>query len=364
MYESRIGSARSGKPHPDRQRPRLLIIDDSVVVRSAIARIVDNAGQMEVAATLPHVDAALDYLADNRVDVILLDHEMPGVKGLDALPLFLERGKGARVAMLSGHCMEGSESAVRALAMGASEIIEKPSIRHYDEGFATVLAKRLVRLSGPAAIRRRRIHGGVPLRPVPGGIRPGCIAVGASTGGIHALSQLFAQAPRSLGVPILITQHLPASFVPYFVQQLGRMTDFPVMQAQAGDTVLPDHVYIAPGESNLLVERQSRGRVTIALSAERASRLDPLPAVDPMFASIAQCYGAGATGIILTGMGRDGTQGARRIVEAGGVILTQDEESSVVWGMPGYAAQQGLASALLPPGEMFGHILDMWRAVI
>ena len=130
------------------------------------------------------------------------------------------------------------------------------------------------------------------------------------------------------------------------------MTSLPVSVAEAGKELRPDHIYIAPGNANLLCERKGRGRVVAKLTEEKASPLDPLPAVNPMFAAMADSYGAGAAGIILTGMGRDGTAGARKIAAAGGLVVAQDKDSSVVWGMPGYAARAGLASALLPPAEM------------
>jgi two-component system, chemotaxis family, protein-glutamate methylesterase/glutaminase len=362
MYISKIEKASSEgedaglSAHPEVARPRLLIVDDSVVIRSVIERIIESGGQLEIVAKLPHVEAAQAYLRQHRVDVILLDHEMPGRKGLDALPEILEMAQGARVAMLSGYCAEGSESAVRALALGASDIIAKPGIRDYNDGFSAMLTKRLMRLTVPSKIQQLvRSRHEAHLRAVPGGFRLGCLGIGASTGGIHALSMLFANMPHKLGVPILITQHLPATFIPYFATQLSRMVTLPVSIPSSGDLLRQDHIYIAPGDANLQCTREKNGLVHAIISKERASRLDPLPGVDPMFASMAKSYGSTAGAIILTGMGRDGTNGARKIAAAGGLVLAQDEESSVVWGMPGYATQSGVASATLHPSEMMGY---------
>lgn len=341
-----------------KRRPRLLIVDDSIVARSAVAQIVSSHGDLEVVAKLPHVEAAIDFLRYNQVDVILLDHEMPGRRGLDALPDIIELAKGARIAMLSGYCAAGSAMAVRALAQGASDIITKPSIRDYDAGFADMLAKRLLRLAVPPRVAASTEED-VALRPVPQGFRLRCLGIGASTGGIHALAKLFEGDHPRLGVPVLVTQHLPAAFTPYFAEQLERMTALPVSVAKHREPLLADHVYIAPGNANLLCEHGKLGNPVAILSEGRTSPLDPLPAVNPMFAAMAQCYGSGAAAIVLTGMGRDGTLGARQIAAAKGLVLAQDRESSVIWGMPGYVSRSGVVSAMLPPSEMLGYLASV-----
>lgn len=349
--------ARSAFRH-GRRVPRLLIIDDSIVVRSAIERIVCGGGDMEVVAKLPHVEAAIDYLRDNQVDVILLDHEMPGRRGLDALPEIMDLAQGARIAVLSGHCAAGSAMAVRALALGASDIITKPSIRDYDAGFAEVLVRRLLRLAAPAMVVGAT-EDDVALRPVPNGFRLRCIGIGASTGGIHALTKLFEGDHPKLGVPILVTQHLPAAFTPYFAEQLDRMTPLSVSVARHHEPLLADHIYIAPGEANLLCKRGVKGGPVADLSTARVSPLDPLPGVNPMFSAMAQCYGAGAAAIVLTGMGQDGSLGARQIVAADGIVLAQDRASSVIWGMPGHVSRAGLVSAMLSPSQMLGYLASL-----
>jgi two-component system chemotaxis response regulator CheB len=181
--------------------------------------------------------------------------------------------------------------------------------------------------------------------------------VGASTGGIHALGQFFNGLGTGLGIPILLTQHLPPTFMSYFAMQLARMTTMPVKVAETGDMLLPDHVYIAPGEANLTCKRRRDGRVTIVLDPEREP-FASMPGVDPMFSSMADAYGMNAVAVILTGMGRDGTAGAERIAKAGGWIVAQDAETSVVWGMPGSIARAGLASAVLSPDRMGAYLMS------
>lgn len=349
----RLAALPSGRS--DTERARVLIIDDSVVARAAIERIITINGQIDVVAKVPHVDAAEAYLRHARVDVILLDHEMPGRSGLDGLPAILGHAHGARVAILSGHCARGSERAVRALALGASDVIPKPDLRAFNDGFAEMLGRRILRLAMAARADGddKRPH---DLRPVPPGFRLACLGIGASTGGIYALSRLLRAVRGPLGVPVLVTQHLPADFIPYFVEQLARISPMPVALARRGDAVLPDRVIVASGQGNLVCVRRPCGTVEVGEATGRAGPLDSLPALNPMFGSMAQCYGAGALALVLTGMGRDGATGAKQVAAAGGLVLAQDRASSVVWGMPGYVTRAGVVSALLDPAAVPGYL--------
>ncbi|WP_336959038.1 chemotaxis protein CheB [Sphingobium aquiterrae] len=326
---------------------RLLIVDDSVVARTVLERIVLAHPAFGVAQKTSSAAHALGVLARERFDLILLDVEMPGESGLTALPAILAAGQGAKVIILSGNCQEGSAAAVEALAIGASDIMEKPGSGSYGDQFSRALLERIARIMGRSGLSYDAPHS-PPLRSSMGNDRIACLGIGASTGGIHALGQLFAGLARPLGIPILLTQHLPPSFMPFFATQLARMTSLPVKIAQQGETLRPDQIYVAPGEANLTCRRSLSGDVSVQLSRERPP-LGSLPAVDPMFASMAQCFGPKAGAVVLTGMGRDGTDGARRIVAEGGWVIVQDQESSVVWGMPGSIARAGLASAILTP---------------
>lgn len=339
------------------ERPiRLLIVDDSVVARSVLERIIGQDQRFEVCEKVASAAAALKYLATHSVDIIMLDVEMPGQSGLAALPEILRLSGNAKAIILSGNCGQGSAAAVEALAMGASDIMSKPGSNAFGGQFSEQLIERLLKLGhrlaelqhdlppAPVPLRKRRAHAPIA-----------CLGVGASTGGIHALGQLFDGLGGGLGVPVLLTQHLPPSFMPYFSAQLTRMTPMPVKIAEEGDVLRPDHVYIAPGEANLTCRRWRNGQVSVVLDPTREP-LASLPAVDPMFLSMAESYGAGAVAVVLTGMGRDGTAGAERIAAAGGLIIAQDAASSVVWGMPGSVARAGLASATLPPERIGGFI--------
>jgi two-component system chemotaxis response regulator CheB len=331
-----------------RTQVRTLVVDDSVVVRTVIERILNADPTYAVVHKASNAEQALGYVADNDVDLVLLDIELPGQSGLAALPAILRANGQVKVAILSGKCEEGSAAAIEALALGASDIVSKPGSGSFGENFPQALIERLNRLFADRPAPQAPSRPAMPPVVQPAAQPIACLGIGASTGGIHALAQLFAGLAAPLGVPVLLTQHLPASFTVYFAQQLARMTSLKVQVAQTGDTLMPDTVYVAPGDANLILRRGLHGRVTIILNPERTPAGN-LPGVDPMFASMADVYGAGAAGVVLTGMGRDGTVGARDIVAAGGWIVAQDEASSVVWGMPGSVAGAGLTCAVMEP---------------
>ena len=340
------------------RRIRVLIVDDSVVARSVFERIVCQDKRLELCEKLASAADALAYLSKNQVDVIMLDIEMPGQSGLAALPAIIEQGGKAKVIILSSNCDEGSAAAVEALAIGASEVMSKPGRSVFGGQFPEMLIERLLRLGAQASWQNRGERAPVvDLRRTGRRSAIACLGVGASTGGIHALGQLFEGLGAGLNVPILLTQHLPPSFMPFFAMQLSRMTPMPVKIAEDGDMLRPNHVYIAPGEANLTCRARRDGRVSVILDPEREP-LASMPAVDPMFASMADAYGVGAVAVVLTGMGRDGTAGAERIAAAGGWIVAQDAETSVIWGMPGSVARAGLASATLPPERMGAYMLS------
>lgn len=338
---------------PDAPR-RVLIVDDSVVVRTVLERILAEHPPFVVAHKTGNAAQALAFLEHNRVDIVLLDVEMPGQSGLAALPAILKAGQGAKVIILSGRCEEGSAAAVEALALGASDILSKPGSGAFGSQFGAALISRLMRIMG-LDTASPLVQSPVQLRAHQSGRRLACIGVGASTGGIHALGQLLQAISTPPGVPILLTQHLPPSFMPFFATQLSRMTRLPVKLAEHGEELRPNTIYVAPGEANLELRKSVAGRPAVMLTHERAAS-GSLPGVDPMFASMAEMFGAGSLGIVLTGMGRDGTAGGRRIVEQGGWIVAQDQATSIVWGMPGSVARAGLTTALMPPQDIMPYV--------
>jgi two-component system chemotaxis response regulator CheB len=332
---------------------RLMIVDDSEVARAVLSRMVSAHADFEIVATAGNAKDALDALKAVRCDIILLDVEMPGASGLEALPEILAAGQGARVLIVSSLAEHGAETTLRALAEGAADALPKPGIGNFAGHFAKVLAERLRRLGRVEREEAARppLAAAPPLklRDMPEG-ELGCIALGASTGGLSALFEFLRALPPHLGAPILVTQHLPALFMPHFARQLEAASGRAARVAEDNEALRPDEIHVAPGDAHLCVERIS-GEARVRLDRKHASS-GCLPSVDPMLASVAAIYGRDAVGVMLSGMGRDGLVGSRRLVESGGVMLAQDKASAAIWGMPRVVAEAGLASAVLPPADL------------
>ena len=332
---------------------RLMIVDDSMVARAVLSRMVCADPSFEIVAVAGTAEDAIVALGQVRVDVILLDLEMPGAGGLKSIPEILDAAQGARVLIVSSLAEEGAEETVAALALGAADTLPKPGTGRFNGRFSEILLAKLRALgeadSGkphrPRAVGTVAKRGGgvVSLRAMsPDPLE--LVAIGASTGGIHALAQLFGYLPGKIGVPILVTQHLPAPFMPVFARQLAAASGRDVVVADEGMSLVPDQVIIAPGDAHISIE-EYRGRRIVRL-LRRRSASGYLPSVDPMFASAGSLHGGGALGIVLTGMGRDGQEGATHLVACGGSVIVQDEASSAVWGMPRAVAEAGLACAI------------------
>jgi two-component system chemotaxis response regulator CheB len=329
-----------------------MIVDDSMVARAVLSRMIDADGNFEIAAIAGTAEDAIEALGQVMVDIVLLDLEMPGVGGLKAIPRILQAAKGAKVLIVSSLAEEGAEETVAALALGAADTLPKPGTGRFNGRFSEVLLGKLRELgyadrsSIPAA----------PVIPAPRAIARQSseplklLAIGASTGGIHALGTFFAALPERIGVPILVTQHLPPAFMAVFARQLSVAAGREAVVAEDGTRLLPDRIVIAPGEAHLIVD-EVNGQLVARLLKTKASS-GCMPSVDPMLASAATVLGGSALAVILTGMGRDGAEGARRLVEAGGSVMAQDEASSAVWGMPRAVADAGLACAILPPDKL------------
>lgn len=340
----------------DARKGRVLIVDDSAVARAVLARAVAGSDRLEVAGSVANVAAALALLAERKIDLIILDIHMPGVDGLTALPDLLMAGGEAKVLIVSSTAGQGAAATVQALALGAADTLEKPAIGHSGERFETELVERLERIleREVMAASVARSSAGSIVAPLSGDVFD-LVAIGASTGGIHALSQLLRELPASFRAPILVTQHLPASFMSYFAAQLAVLGNRPCEVATDRLRIRPGRIIVAPGDAHIRCVPLADGSVAVRLSTE-PSTSGCMPSVDPMFASVAECYGSRALAVVLSGMGRDGTAGARAIRAAGGCVLAQDEASSAVWGMPGSVAAAGLAVDLIDP-QAIGRVI-------
>ena len=364
-----LASSRTGLPGgsvPPRSRPiKLMIVDDSMVARAVLSRMIDSDGGFEIAGVAGTAEDAIEALGQVMVDIVLLDLEMPGVGGLKSIPRILTAAKGAKVLIVSSLAEEGAEETVAALALGAADTLPKPGTGRFNGRFSEVLLTKLRDLGraerGGAGLVRQPPSTNAPLRaPVDAPLK--LVAIGASTGGIHALGAFFAALPERIGVPILVTQHLPPPFMAVFARQLSVVAKRETLVAEDGMRLLPDRVVIAPGDAHLIVE-QFGGHLIARLSKTRASS-GCMPSVDPMLASAAAVLGPAALGVILTGMGRDGCEGARRLVDAGGAIIAQDERSCAVWGMPRAVTEAGLACAVLPPDKIARRVAGRAQEVL
>jgi two-component system chemotaxis response regulator CheB len=350
---------------PDRlpvQEPvRVMVCDDSAVIRAALVRMLETDPAIRVVARATNGRAAVDELARTAVDVLVLDIEMPVLDGLAALPLLLRADPALRVIMASTLTTRGADIALRALRLGAADYVPKPSAvgPTGDEGFRRELVEKVKGLG-----RLRRRAEATPGRSAPTfRLRPAAamparlLAIGASTGGPQALFTLVQGLGATLPVPAVLTQHMPRTFTPILAEHISKLGGPPCAEAQHGEMLRAGRIYLAPGDRHLLVERASGG-----LQAQLSD--DPpenfcRPSVDPMLRSAAAACDGRVLVAMLTGMGHDGLAGTRRVVDAGGTAVAQDEGTSVVWGMPGAVAQAGLCHAVLPLPEIASKLRAM-----
>ncbi|WP_019903126.1 chemotaxis response regulator protein-glutamate methylesterase [Methylobacterium sp. 77] len=354
-------------------RVRVLIADDSAVVRGLVARWIGEAG-FEVVATASNGRIALEAMSRVDPDVVLLDIDMPELDGTQALPLLLAKSPGVQVVMMSTLTTRNADISLRCLALGAVDYLAKPESNRgvtTSDTFRAELIER-VRVFGASRARRRgpspvapqgaAYHAPAPvqrpatpvvLRPkARTGIPPRCLLIGSSTGGPRAVGEVLEKIGSATlrQFPVLIVQHMPPVFTAVFAEHLGARTGLPAAEGKADERIQPGRIYVAPGGRHMGLQG-SRNDLSIRLDDGPVVNFCR-PAVDVLFNDAAALYGAAALAVVLTGMGSDGTNGARSLTDAGAAVLAQDEATSTVWGMPGSVAKAGLAQAVLPLGEI------------
>jgi two-component system, chemotaxis family, protein-glutamate methylesterase/glutaminase len=376
------------------QRPiRIMVVDDAVVVRGLVSRWIGEAPGLEVVASLRTGRQAVDQLERTNPDVVILDVEMPDLDGLSALPLLLEKKRDLIVIMASTLTRRNAEVSLKALSYGAADYIPKPETnrevttsasfrRDLIEKIRTLGARR--RRPSEVAPARRPVEpharftvegrgsaerGSVePHAPPQPGIRlrpfstvtPRVLLLGSSTGGPQALTGVMSRLPSVIDrVPVLITQHMPPTFTTILAEHLARASGRRAHEPTDGEPIVPGTIYLAPGGRHMRVAKR-QGNPVITLDDGPPINFCR-PAVDPMFQSAAELWGNAILAVILTGMGHDGTRGAGDIVAQGGSIIAQDEASSVVWGMPGSAANAGVCSAVLPIDQIAPKIVRLFQ---
>lgn len=376
---------------------RVMVCDDSAVIRGLVTKCLEKDSDIVVVSSVSNGAMAINALKRYDIEAIVLDIEMPVMDGITAIPKLLEIDPHIQIIMASTLTLQNAEISLKALSLGAADYVAKPSARselHSSTGFQRELVdkvKALVQASRNAhqtsgMTRQRRVtsaatdniikarqrsrsqsdfsshsdgKAGVPQKNIRLNrdssnielrqarlTKPDVIAIGSSTGGPQALFEVLSGLKGHIDQPILITQHMPATFTTILAEHIQRSTGLPCQEAQNDMVIERGHVYVAPGDYHMLVSHQNGQKILkIEQSApENFCR----PAVDPMLRSVISEYQSRILVVILTGMGRDGYLGAQSVVEAGGAVIAQDEETSVVWGMPGAVAAGGLCHAVLP----------------
>jgi two-component system chemotaxis response regulator CheB len=371
-----------------------MVCDDSAVIRGLIAKTLDSDPDIQVVTTVANGQMAISSLTRYSIEVCILDIEMPVMDGLTALPQMIALQPDLQIIMASTLTRRNAEISLRALADGAADYLAKPSTTI--QGGTDFKIELVAKVKALAAARRRiagipRPQSTAPARqtpstnytlpsepvapqptpaaprlalvlgaervPTPATELPEIIAVGSSTGGPQALFSMMTAFGKNLAQPIVITQHMPATFTTILAEHIERASGIPTVEATDGMAIQGGRAYVAPGDFHLTIEAQGTQRIARLLKTPPENYCRP--SVDPMLRSLVKVYGKRVLVVILTGMGHDGLKGSEAVVAAGGTILAQDEATSVVWGMPGAVANAGICSAVLPLQEIAPQVRRM-----
>jgi two-component system chemotaxis response regulator CheB len=349
---------------------RVMVVDDSAVIRGLISRAVDAHAGLKVVATASNGEIAVTALKREPVDVIILDIEMPVMDGLTAIPLLKAVDPAVQIVMASTLTHKNAEISMKALSLGAADYIPKPSsdqlVSVGPDSFNAELAAKAKALG--ALARRKGVRRGetisapktilgmttqpgakVTLKPMPA-FKPDIIAFGSSTGGPQALETVIKTMGNNLPQPIVMTQHMPVTFTKIMADHLSRQCNVICKEGSDSDVLQAGHYYLAPGDFHMQFSRKGDG-ISVKLAKTPPENFCR-PAVDPMLRSLVETAGKKILTVILTGMGQDGLLGSELVAKSGGAVVAQDEATSVVWGMPGAVATAGICSAVLPLEEV------------
>jgi two-component system chemotaxis response regulator CheB len=341
-----------------------MVVDDSAVVRGLVSRWVDEDPGLETVGRFANGQLALGGIVDAAPDVVILDIEMPVMDGMTALPELLKLKPDVKIIIASTLTRKNAEISLKALHLGATDYIPKPETNRgvtTSQEFRNELlrkVKAMVPGKGGKTARKRTV-------PAPSGaaapatseapyelrafstVKPRILAIGSSTGGPQALAKVIeALAPVTAGIPVVITQHMPPTFTAILAEHLARASGRTAKEGEEGESVVPGTIYVAPGGLHMALIQKDGGPVLHVYDGPMVNYCKP--AVDPLFESVVKIYGRSVLALVLTGMGHDGAEGAKMIADAGGSVIAQDEATSVVWGMPGAAAEAGACAAILP----------------
>lgn len=385
------GGAAAERSHTTVTDPvRVMVVDDSVVVRGLIGRWLDEDPALAVVASHRNGKLAVDDVLRSNPDVVVLDVEMPEMDGITALPLLLKQKPNLVVVMASTLTRRNAEVSLKCLSLGAADYVPKPETNSgvtTSSDFRNEVVSKVKTLGQRAQMRAgRTVVRSAPPQPAGPAFRasafvapqrvsataapasaapklrsyssvtPKVLLIGSSTGGPQALTKVFGEIGAAIvNIPVLVTQHMPATFTAILAEHITKASGRRAAEGVHGEPLMPGRIYVAPGGKHMVIGKQ--GMDTCVLLNDLPPVNFCKPAVDPLFESAVPIFGAGILSCVLTGMGHDGAAGATKIANSGGSVIAQDEESSVVWGMPGAVAQAGAAAEILPLDQIGGKIV-------
>ena len=378
---TQISVPAASQAMPSESPIRVMLVDDSAVVRSLMVQVLASDPDITVAASAANGQLAVQLLRSSNVQVILLDIEMPVMDGLTAIPKLLEIDPKVKIIIASTLTQRNAEISLKAMGLGAVDYIAKPTSPRdiglegdfRRELLAKIKSHGMVRVKRPkpepAADLRVRATSSPAPRPAqatspialrkPGLNYPKVLAIGSSTGGPQALLAFLRNVPKTIGVPIIVTQHMPATFTAVLAQHLEKACGWPCKEGFDGAVLSPGTIHVAPGGYHMVIEGSS-AQLTARLTQTPPENFCR-PSVDPMMHSLVKAVGGHVLAVMLTGMGNDGLSGFRKVVDAGGTVIAQDEETSVVWGMPGAVATAGICAAVLPLPELAPYVVKFFE---
>ncbi len=354
---------------------RVMLVDDSAVIRGLITKMIAPDPAINVVASVADGAQAVKRMGRKDIDVIILDIEMPVMDGLTALPKLIELDPNVKIIMASTLTERNAEISLKALEAGAADYVPKPTSSSKIAGASDFRREILEKIKSLGAASRRDASklepkaaatataapsslysGPVELRQSTNAAKPEILAIGSSTGGPQALSKLFQNLKPEIGVPVVVTQHMPPTFTRILAEHIAKASGWTCTEAKDGEVLKPNHAYVAPGDYHMEIVDGPSG------AAIRVNQDPPenycRPAVDPMLRSLTKIFGGRVLTVILTGMGSDGLKGGQMVADAGGTLFAQDEQTSVVWGMPGAVATAGLCSAVLAIEKLGAKVME------
>lgn len=358
-------------------RLTVMVVDDSAVIRGIFRRTLEADPAIEVVSSVSNGQQAVDALAKKPVDVVVLDIEMPVMDGMTALPKLLEIAPDVKVIMASTLTEKNAAISLEALQKGAADYIPKPTAKyeiHSADSFKRELVDKIKALGGKsrrtpptttarpatrAPAKKAPAETPTAKRPV-SNVAPRIISIGSSTGGPQALFKVFEGLKGQIGhLPVVIAQHMPKAFTGILAEHLSKVADARCGEGVDGEPLEAGRIYVAPGDFHMYIEKSGAGHV-IRLNQDPPENYCR-PSVEPLFRSVAKEFGPATLALMLTGMGHDGVTASETLVDTGATLIAQDEESSVVWGMPGAVANAGLCAEILPIDQIAPRAINLMR---